>query len=153
MPRFRPRCAALLILTKTEGNKEYVLLQHRQNTGILDNMWGVSVNGHLEKGETIKECIIREALEEINIKLRPEDLKLVNLTHANFNGVEYIMPIFHTNKYQGKIKICEPEKCDKLEWFDINDLPHDIAQNRKQMIENYLKGNNYQEIGFEKEKI
>ena len=33
------------------------------------NLWDVSV-GHVEPNETIKECIIREMKEEMNIDLR-----------------------------------------------------------------------------------
>ena len=148
MVRFKIRCAVFLILTKIEDGKEYVLLQHRHNTGIEDDKWGVSVGGHLEKGETVKECLIRETLEEININIKSEDLTLVNIVHANFGGTEYLMPVFHANKWQGKPKIMEPDKCDDLKWFDIHDLPENTSDNRRQMIEDYLNNQNYREVGF-----
>ncbi len=149
MGRFKVRCAVFLILTKEENGKKYVLLQHRYNTGIEDDKWGVSVGGHLEKGETLKACLIRETLEEIDITLDSTCLTLVNIVHANFNGTEYIMPVFHTDKWQGIPKIMEPDKCDGLKWFDINNLPENISANRRQMIEDYLNQQNYREIGFE----
>ncbi len=149
MVRFKTRCAVFLILTKEEKGEKYVLLQHRYNTGIEDDKWGVSVGGHLEKGETIKSCLIRETLEEINITLDPNELTLVNIVHANFNGSEYIMPVFHSSNWQGNPKIMEPDKCDDLKWFNIHNLPENMSANRRQMIEDYLNNQNYREIGFE----
>ena len=67
--RFMIKCAVFLILTKIENNKEYILLQRRYNTGILDGQYDVSSSGHLENGETLKESIIRETKEELGIEI------------------------------------------------------------------------------------
>ena len=62
--RYTLRCAALLLLTKIENNKEHILLQRRFDTGILDEQFDVSSSEYLEKDDTLKEAIIREAKEE-----------------------------------------------------------------------------------------
>ncbi len=74
--RFQIKCAVVLILTKIEEEQEYVLLQKRQNTGILDGKYDISCCGHLEEKETLKEAVIREAKEEIGITLLKKRFKV-----------------------------------------------------------------------------
>lgn len=150
--RYTIKCAVFLILTKTENNEEYILLQRRCHTGILDNQYDVSCSGHLEKGETLLQAVIREAAEEIGIDILAEDLSYVSTVHANFSGDAYILAVFHTNRYFGNPTIQEPNKCSDLRWFKLDDLPNDLASTRKTMIENYLSKRSYSEYGFQKNK-
>ena len=150
--RYKLRCAVFLILTKEENGKEYILLQKRQNTGILDGKYDVSCSGHLEEGETIVQAMIRETKEEIEIDIYDDKLKLSSIMHAEFSDSEYLLITFSTKVYTGIPSIEEPDKCSELDWFDINNLPKEIAENRKIMINNYLYNNNYSEFGFQYRK-
>lgn len=147
--RFKLKVAVILILTKIENNEEFILLQKRQNTGILDDSYDVSCCGHLEEGETLKEGIIRESKEELGIEIEEKDLSFSSIMHSNFkDGGEYLLITFSTKKYQGTPKIMEPHKCSELKWFKINELPADVADTRRIAIESYLNKNNYSEFGF-----
>jgi 8-oxo-dGTP pyrophosphatase MutT (NUDIX family) len=75
--RFKAFVAAYLVLIK-DGQ---ILLHKRANSGYQDGNYSL-VAGHLDGGETTKQCIIREALEEANIKLNPEYLEVVYVTHS-----------------------------------------------------------------------
>lgn len=44
----------------------------------------------------------------------------------------------------------EQDKCDKLEWFNIKNLPENIIDTRRMMIDNYLNSVQYSEYGFKK---
>lgn len=147
--RYQLKCGVCLILTKIEDNKEYILLQKRFNTGILDGKYDVSCSGHLEKNETLLEAMIRETKEEIGITIKKEDLFYSSTMHANFNGIEYLLITFTANKYFGIPSIMEPNKCDELKWFEINNLPENLIDTRKMMIDNYIKHNLYSEYGFD----
>lgn len=147
------KCAVFLILTKIENNKEYVLLQRRYNTGILDGKYDVSCSGHLEKGETLKEAMIRETKEELGIELTKEDLLYVSTIHTDFGDDEYILITFSANKFKGNTAIMEKDKCDDLKWVLLDELPNNIIDTRQIMIENYIKNNSYSEYGFDKFKI
>lgn len=147
--RYTLKCAVFLILTKKENEKEYVLLQRRYNTGLFDGKYDVSVSGHLEQGETLVEAMLRETKEEIGIDIKKEALNYSSTMHANFKDSEYLFIIFVSDKYLGIPSIMEPNKCDELQWFDINDLPKDIIETRKIMIDNYLNNKIYSEYGFE----
>lgn len=146
--RYKLRCAVFLILTKEENGKEYILLQKRYNTGILDDKYDVSCSGHLEEGETLIEAMIRETKEEIGVDINKCDLKFSSTMHANFEDTEYLLITFSSTKYKGIPSIMEPNKCNELKWFDINELPEQLADTRKIMIENYKNNNNYSEYGF-----
>ena len=146
--RHKVRCAVFLMITKYENDTEYILLQRRFNTGILDGQYDVSCSGHLEKGETLMEAMIRETKEEIGVVVKREDLKYSSTIHANFSDAEYILVAFTTSTYSGIPTIMEPDKCDALKWFDINNLPKMLADTIKIMINNYKNNNLYSEYGF-----
>lgn len=151
--RYTLRCAVFLILTKIENNKEYILLQRRYQTGILDGQFDVSCSGHLEKDETLKEAMVRETKEEIGITIKQEDLKYSSTIHAKFSDAEYLLIAFHATKYEGIPSIMEQDKCNELTWFDIDSLPYqEIADTRRIMIENYKHGNLYTEYGFKQDE-
>ncbi len=147
--RFKLKVAVILILSKIENNEEYILLQKRQNTGILDGFYDCSCCGHLEEGETLKEGIIRESKEELGIEIEPQDLEFSSLMHATFkDGGEYLLVTFSAKKFIGTAKIMEPNKCSELKWFNINQLPEEVADTRRIAIESYKNKNYYNEFGF-----
>jgi 8-oxo-dGTP diphosphatase len=39
--------------------------------------------------------------------------------------------------YVGKLKLMEPDKCEKWEWYDYNDLPIDLFLPFKNLIKDY----------------
>lgn len=148
--RFTLRCAVFLILTKYENGKKYILCQKRQNTGILDNQYDIACSGHLEKDESVKEAMIREAKEEIGIDINYEDLEYSSTIHATFYDSDYILVTFKTDKYSGTPTIMEPDKCSELKWFEIDNLPEELATTRQVMLYNDKNNIKYSEYGFEK---
>ena len=139
--RYKSIIAVLLVLTrdKEDGSGKEILLQKRQNTGWMDDMYDLCVGGHLEKGELIKEGMVRETREEICINVDTNDLNLVNVLYdINPDGISYLNFYFAVKKYGGEIKIGEPEKCSELLWADINNLPDNLISKRKIVISNIL---------------
>lgn len=146
--RYALRCVVFLLLTKLENNKEYILLQRRFNTGILDGQFDVSCSGHWEKSEILKEAIVRESKEEIGIDIKENNLNYVSTIHANFKGTEYLLVTFQTSLFDGKEEIQVSDKCNELKWVMIDDLPCDIIDTRKMMIDHYKFQIKYDEYGF-----
>lgn len=151
--RYEIKCAVFLILTKVENGKKQILLQRRFHTGILDGQYDVSCSGHLEKNETLTEAMVRETKEELGIDIREEELHYSSTIHANFDGEEYLLIAFSSNVYRGIPTIMEKDKCDDLEWFDMDDLPDNLIDTRRMMIENDSIGNRYSEYGFHQKVI
>lgn len=121
--------ASYLVLIK--DNK--ILLQRRFNTGYEDGKYSV-VAGHVDKGETFTEAIIREVKEEAGIILEAEDLSVVHVMNRNIQDDERIDIFFIAEKWTGNIENKEPNKCDDLSWFDLDDMPDNVIPYIKKAI-------------------
>jgi 8-oxo-dGTP diphosphatase len=104
-----------------------VLLLRRAHTGWLDGFYDPPA-GHLELEETLQEGGVRELKEEAGVIVDPKDLKLVHI-YQNYNSlkVPYFGFMFIAKKWQGEPKIQEPDKCDDMKFFDLNNLPKKIT--------------------------
>lgn len=145
--------ASYLVLIK-DGK---ILLQRRFNTGFQDGKYSLPA-GHVEKGETFTQCVIREIKEEVGIDLTPEDLKMVHVMHRDSRidhpqgvaeGINERMDMFFTaEKWQGDPKIMELDKCDDLNWFDLDNLPENIIPYVRQAIDCIKNKIIYSEFGW-----
>ena len=106
------------------------------------------VAGHLDGNETIKSCIIREASEEAGIKVNPEDLEVVHTMHKKLPDREYFDIYLRAEKWTGDIANMEPDKCDELKWFEIDNLPNNMIPDVKLALENINKNIYYGEFGL-----
>ena len=141
--RFKPYAAAYLVLVKDEQ----ILLLRRYNTGYQDGNYSL-VSGHFDGGETAAQCIAREALEEAGIVLNAGDLKVVNVIHRLATDREYFDIFVSANKWEGEITNMEPEKCDELKWFALNNLPSNLVPEIKTVLDNINNNVHYSEIGW-----
>lgn len=80
--------------------------------------------GHLEFGETFEACAAREVLEETGLSVGA--LKVVSLTNDIFNDKHYVTIILAGDCPDGEPLVCEPEKCESWQWFDIDNLPEPL---------------------------
>lgn len=61
------------------ANGEILLSQRSANKSICPLMWDVSVAGHIDAGETIKQAAVRETKEEIGVSISETDLKKIGV--------------------------------------------------------------------------
>jgi len=141
--RFKYIGSSYLILVK-EGN---ILLLKRANTGFMDGYYGLPA-GHLDGNETAREGGSREIKEEIGIDINPLDFKVVHVMHRKAENDERIDFFMTTDKYTGEVKNCEPQKCEELKWFPLNNLPENTIPYIRLAIENYQNGIFYSEFGY-----
>lgn len=122
--------AGMLILTRHQAGQLEVLLQHRGNTRMLPNQWDV-ISGHVEAEEFVRDAIVREAKEEIDITINRDDLKFVMLSHNQIAEDQMYYNIFFTTDcFAGQPKILETTKHDDLRWFPIDGLPVNVVKDR-----------------------
>lgn len=113
---------------------DMVLMLRRYKTGWMDGMYGLPA-GHLEKGETLAEATIREIHEEAGVEVSESDLEFKHVSHRNEAGnFEYMDFYYIVRKWNGEPRIAEKDKADDLRWFDLDDLPENIAPNVKMGI-------------------
>ena len=141
--RYQSKVAVFLILIREIEGTTQILLQERCNTGYMDGKYDTACSGQIKKGESLSMALCREAKEEINLDIQEKNLELVYIIHPYQE--DYINVFFTTNKYTGTPKIMDPNKCDHLQWFNINKLPDNIIENRKKAIDNYKANIPYSE--------
>ncbi|MDD2766404.1 MAG: NUDIX domain-containing protein [Candidatus Moranbacteria bacterium] len=124
-----------------------VLLSRRFQTGFEDGKYSVPA-GHVEPNETFTQALIREVEEETGITLIEDRLKVSHIMHRKTPEREYVDVYFSANEWKGTLENKEPEKCDHLSWFPLNDLPKNIIPYLRQAIECSIRGVFYSESGF-----
>ncbi|MFI7113937.1 NUDIX domain-containing protein [Nonomuraea sp. NPDC050227] len=143
---FRPHVGVHLILI--EGDK--VLLLLRANTGFADGLWSVP-GGCLDAGETLPEGAAREAREELGIDINPADLDFAGVCHhADPDGQARIGVFFATSRWGGEPVNAEPSKCDKIEWFPLDDLPGDVVSYIRAGLGAYQRGDAFSLDGWQR---
>ncbi len=142
-PRFNFYAAVYLIIRKE--NK--VLLMRRLNSEWMSGMY-ILPAGHMDGNETAQVAMSREAKEEINLAILPEDLVVVHTMHRKSDEREYFDIFLEAKNYSGVLKINEPEKCDDLDWFPIDSLPENTLEHVKVALELISQGNNFSNFGF-----
>lgn len=145
--RFKLIPAVYLVLRK--DNK--VLLLRRANTGYQDGKYGL-VAGHLDGDELATVAMAREAKEEAGIGVDPAQLKFVHFAHRLGRGQigqERVDLFYELHEWQGQIKNAEPEKCDDLSWFDIDNLPENMLPFVRRVLNDILNGIPYSEYTTE----
>ncbi len=143
----RYKCAVVvdLMLTRKNNGKNEILLALRKNTGYNDGKYELP-GGHVEAEEDLLDAMIREAKEELNIELKREDLKIEHiLHHYKGNRIKFIIS---AKKYEGTLQVGEPDKCEKIEWFDTNNLPENIEQRAGKVLKEIQNGIFYDNSDF-----
>ena len=139
----------MLMLSRINQNgKEEILLQKRKNTGYMDGYWDFSASGHVEENESMKMATIRETKEELGIDVKIENVEPICIIHKNI-GLTYYNGYFKTTKWSGEPKVNEPEKCEEIRWFNIDDLPENMIDDRIVAVQNYKNNIYYSEYGWE----
>jgi len=125
----RPKVGVGVIIVK--DNK--VLLGERKNAH-GQGSWAFP-GGHLEMNETLEECAKRESMEEAGIDIK--NVKQLTFTNDMFkNENKHYVTCFITADYDsGKVRVMEPDKCERWDWFEWNNLPHPLFLT----IQNLLK--------------
>lgn len=119
------RSAVHMIISK--DNK--ILIQKRKGSKLWPGYYALPA-GHIDEGENQFDALVREAKEELGIKLDPKDIinsyVVLRRNYFEIDGKRlepYIDYYFEINKYKGTPKIMEEDKCDELIWADIDNLP------------------------------
>lgn len=79
--------------------------------------------GHLEFNEELEECSKREVMEEAGVNIK--NIRFATITNDMFKEEDkHYITIYMLSDYDnGEVKIMEPHKCEKWDWFDLENLP------------------------------
>lgn len=129
--KLRPKVGLGVYILNSQ-NQLLLLFEKRKDGSIT---WAPP-GGHLEFGEEFLDCVKREAKEEVNLDVVEAQLWQVNnsITKPNWH---YVNLDFLVSEYKGEPKIMEPNKCEKMGWYDLNNLPGPLLAS----VENFFKHN------------
>ncbi len=139
---------AVVVFILSEDNSK-VLLQKRSATKRLwPNLWDITAGGHVLAGEFGYQSVIREAEEEIGVKLDKSSLEFIGATtsinlkgdiiNKHFN--EYY--IAHSN-VNLKDVVLQKEEVQDIKWFSKEEVIARIKNNYEELTDkkgvwNYL---------------
>ena len=115
-----PRIGVGVIILK-DGK---VLLGQRKNAHGAGN-WAFP-GGHLEFGESLEACAIREVLEETGLVL--SGVRKYDFSDDIFteNNTHYVTLFMIADAFSGELQNREPDKCEGWGWFEVNALPEPL---------------------------
>jgi 8-oxo-dGTP diphosphatase len=129
-----------------DGSK--VLLGRRVNTGWMDGFL-CPFGGHVEAHESPTAAILREIQEELGVKVKASDLEFVCVAARNTAPTEYAAYEFAIKNKNYHFVNAEPEKCSELVWADMHNLPDDMVEDFRQVInQGILDSQLFLEIGY-----
>lgn len=102
----------------------------RRNTGFADGQWNLP-SGKLEMGEDVVSAVIREAREEVGIRMPRGDLRLAATVHYRGSKTHTRIGLAFTAAFDprrhGQPTNAEPHKCAEIGWFPSAALPTDTT--------------------------
>lgn len=128
--RFYPRISPSMIVLITRGDEILLARSPRFVTGVYSTL-----AGFVEPGESVEDCVRREVMEEVQVKVR----------HIKYMGSQCwpfphsMMLGFHAEYESGKI-VPQADEIEDARWFRLDDLPP-LPANRsiaRYLIEAYL---------------
>lgn len=97
--------------------------------------WG-NIGGKVELGEKLIEACLREAREEIGVKLNKKNLNLVEIKEAPYiTEIHHAIHFVYTTTLDEKTKIKINEESDEYKWFNLKSLPNKTLDPKKYLIE------------------
>lgn len=123
-----------------------ILLTRRKNTGYGDGKYTVPA-GHVQANETFTHALVREAADELGIKIPSKRLKIAHAMHRK-EKEERVDVFLTTDIWEGEPKNLEPKKFDDVRWFPINALPHNMIPYIRKSITDFRKNITYSEFGW-----
>ncbi|MDP2692037.1 MAG: NUDIX hydrolase [bacterium] len=102
--------------------KDKKILMHKRKNAHGDGTWSLP-GGHLEFCEGLEDCALRETFEESGVKIK--NLKFAEITNDIFESEnKHYVTIFMIAEHDsGKPMVMEPEKCERWEWFEWENMP------------------------------
>lgn len=128
--------ACNLIVLRQESGAQQVLLSRR-----LNGPWKgqhVLPGGKQKPGETLEECACRELHEETGLRFQQSKPVSLNLVHMSWRAPAFSVGVLVT-EFIGEVQDREPQLNEKWQWFDVTDLPGELALPAELALKAYRK--------------
>ena len=110
-------------------DKNRVLLGLRRNTQHFSDFWSLPV-GHVENSESLLVALKRELSEELGIEVIQEESFCIKTDTKN----SIYHQVFIVNDFHGQVNNLEPQYCEELRWFVLEDLPEPLTPITREIL-------------------
>ena len=126
-----------------------ILLAKRAKKGWGNGEYALP-GGSVDGNETIRAAAVREIKEELGVDINENDLLVLHVSHRKLShDFDEALGIFlQVEKWTGELINMESNKCENIEWFDINKLPENTVSELRIVLEKVAKNDIYSEIGW-----
>lgn len=111
------------------GQSKYLWQKRSSSKDLYPDCWDFSVGGHVEYGDSYIDTTVRELKEELSIKAKSSELKLIGkilvrlpMSNEHFHVYEYCL------KPDDKLKIKKKEIVE-TRWMTIDDVKKSMQKN------------------------
>ncbi len=113
---------ASFVLVERDGKYAFLL---RDNTPWMNGYYSLP-SGKVDASEPYTTAAIREIKEEINVDIKPEDLRFVHMMHRH-DETDWVDVYFVADAWSGDPMNVEPHKHKELSWFSLDALPENTV--------------------------
>jgi ADP-ribose pyrophosphatase YjhB (NUDIX family) len=122
------------------NNKKEVLLLKRNKKSKNEIGFWQKPGGAVDYGEKVINAMKREIKEEIGVDVSvwgylPHTDHIIQKDHQHWVAFNLLASI-----KKGTPRIMEPEKHEKIKWFNMKKLPKNTNQTTRESVNNYLEG-------------
>lgn len=110
-------CAGCVVYRTTPDGIEVLLIKPRQSV----DAWGIP-KGHMEEGESLIDCAIRETWEETGLACMPEK-KLDPVDTINPHEYKRVHAFLARHMGDSRLEPITEEEVDEIKWWPLDDLP------------------------------
>lgn len=143
--RIRHKFSASVFVALLSGSE--ILLLRRKGTGWMDGAFSIPAGG-LDAGETISEAAIREAREEVGVRIDPADLAYAHTLHSLTESRDWVGHFFTVMRWNGTPALQEPDKHSDLGWWPLRNLPQETIPYVRQALLCIDQRKPYSEFGW-----
>lgn len=113
--------------------RDGMVLMGRRKSPLGMGTWAFP-GGHLEFGETVGGCAVRELEEETGLKATI--CELGGWSSSLISPDKHYITLFcYVRAFEGEPQLLEPEKCEGWEWFEWNCLPKPLLSTIDPIVE------------------
>jgi 8-oxo-dGTP diphosphatase len=129
-----PKVGVGVLLTDKRGRILLTLRKRPPEAGC----WSI-VGGKLDYFEPLETCAIREAFEEVGVRIAIERLLCVTDHCLPAEGQHWVAPAYLGRILSGRASNREPEKTQEVRWFGHDSLPSNLTMTARNAIAAFFR--------------
>ena len=95
-------------------------------------------SGKVLHNETLEMASVRKVKDEVFLDVDEEDLELVSISTDINEYAHYVTIGMIAKEYSGEVKLKESGEFTSCDWFLLDNLPDNLCEPSKKIIDNYL---------------